>query len=158
MSRLRPKPRKPRWISHVEWLCTSRRHIPSKRISATTEFCYWGCGTARPPMAERPDPPPRWKVTIRETVALYPPPGQPDSILPPPVGTVVFPTREPPADEAWKPLAGMAQDELLGQRLTWLRKYATHGLGIPRASKIRGGKIALIDAILKKRAESAGSE
>lgn len=205
MSQMRrpPRNREPRWLNEDEWLCRSPRHLQPKKLPASSEVCYWGCGTSRPPKAsEKPAAPPpakRVQVTIRETVALYPPPGKADmpdiewqAIKVPgdkqkPVESVekgiplkeigggdtgirtpdrvspTAPEKQKPVEVArvtqedigqppkWAPLAKMTEAELHKQPLTLLRKYATHGVGVERASKIRGGKNALIPLIMAKR-------
>jgi hypothetical protein len=51
----------------------------------------------------------------------------------------------------WTPFNKMGMAELVKQSLDDLRKYATYGLEIVGASKIPGGKTALISKILKSR-------
>lgn len=51
----------------------------------------------------------------------------------------------------WKGFDKMAEFELLEQKLDDLRRYAAKGLHIVRASKIPGGKMGLIQAIIRAR-------
>lgn len=66
-----------------------------------------------------------------------------------PSATVV--TRTKTADHNFDEFKKLDSKELMGKSIEELRKYATHGLQMLRASKIPGGKIALIKKILKAR-------
>ena len=56
-----------------------------------------------------------------------------------------------PENSPWGRFDAMDAEELEKQKIRDLRKYATHGVGVERASKIRGGKATLIPLILAKR-------
>jgi hypothetical protein len=51
----------------------------------------------------------------------------------------------------WGKLAQMSMSQLLGESFEVLRQYATQGLKIVGASKIPGGKTALVSKILEVR-------
>ena len=53
--------------------------------------------------------------------------------------------------EAWKDFDGLNNELLSGQSLGALRKYAANVLKLKGASKIRGGKPALLDRIVQHR-------
>lgn len=55
-------------------------------------------------------------------------------------------------DGPWAKFDRMGEAELFEQPIGELRKYATHGVGVERASKLRGGKAVLVPLILAKRA------
>ncbi len=55
------------------------------------------------------------------------------------------------ASKAYSKFNAMDEAKLIIQPIEALRKYATHGLSIVGASKIPGGKIALVRRILKSR-------
>ena len=54
-------------------------------------------------------------------------------------------------EEQYQALDKMTSLELLTEHLETLRKYAANHLKIVGASKIRGGKVALLQAILNAR-------
>ena len=63
----------------------------------------------------------------------------------------VIPTDDPTRPEDFKALDKMGVVQLLDQPIGPLRTYASRGLNIVGASKIPGGKTALIQAIVKAR-------
>lgn len=57
----------------------------------------------------------------------------------------------PPGSEPWRAFNTLGNDRLPSQSLNDLRKYAANVLNITGASKIRGGKPALVDRIRQHR-------
>ncbi len=114
----------PIWVSERQWSC--RRHVPSAKFPAGVEFCLMGCQhIKRPPLEDRPG-------YVEPKVAE-----------PMPVNDT-----KPVAPEVWRGFNSLTIPALQQQTLGNLRKYATHVLGIRRASKIPGGKSALVAQIL----------
>lgn len=56
------------WLNNKFWICD--RHVPSARVSASSERCWYNCGTLRP--AGDPPPPPNETpvVTTPKTVPV----------------------------------------------------------------------------------------
>jgi len=125
----------PYWVNHTTWAC--RRHVPSAKYHANAEQCLLGCpNIVRPPLQNRPAAP--------EAVAPPEPP-----VLPTPIPQV---SRDPePPQESWRGFGQLDPGVLAEQSLDHLRKYAANVLQIAGASKIRGGKTALLEVILDHR-------
>ncbi len=114
----------PIWVNERQWSC--RRHVPSAKYPASVDFCLLGC-----------------KHIVRPPLELRPGFGEPKVAEPTPMNDP-----KPAAPEVWRQFNSLTIPALQQQTLGNLRKYATHVLGVPRASKIPGGKPALLAQIL----------
>lgn len=98
-------------------------------MSANVDRCHYGCsGIVRPEGRPAPSEPPK-------------PPSSRQESEPP-----------KPAAPAWEDFDRLPKGSLEDQSIEDLRKYAANKLGIVGASKIRGGKAALLPVILAARA------
>lgn len=148
----------PVWVGKNKWAC--RRHCPAAYFPSSVETCLYGCGVDRPPKPDlqeskpelqEPKPKKRSRTQADLDRALIE-----KALRGFEVGDVGEPeVAEPEPTELahlWDSFDLMGQDELKARSIRDLRKYATHSVGILRASKIRGGKAVLIRLILAKRA------
>jgi len=118
-------------------VCRNTWHIASVRNGAGTAVCSYGrCGGRRPPLDERPGHVPP-KIVDTPTQDRGIPQGSVGAGVPP-----------------WDGFDKFDEPTLSQQSISNLRKYAAHDLHIRGASKIRGGKAALISRILQVRMAS----
>jgi len=170
----------PCWVDETTWICR-RHLPSAKYSAATEKCACYNCPVERPfPLTEKelvtlaerraqkdeipkvtaagpkPElPTPLVKVTF-QGVSIVGTAGEPESPakfqLPqlPPRSKPLLPSIR--ADQrGWMRLCDMKDKDLPGETLDSLRKYAAHVLKINRASKILGGKPALLVQIMKRR-------
>ena len=142
----RTAPESPIWLDDNTWAC--RRHVPSAKFHAGAQRCLLGCPVERPYRDGMPLPAPR-------PVVVKPPEVESSPVVEsPPVVKKPVPVKNPaPVTKSneWDHLDTLDAQGLAQHSITELRSYASNHLGIRGASKIPGGKDALITRILAKQ-------